>query len=154
MNFERLDMPFSNEVYSEDDLPEDVQAALEIYDGVDFEIEEDIIGFERQIVLLEHFDTQTCYVARYDDGEICAVASIDESRTDGVMWVQGIAVQPDLRGEGVGHEFAEFVVDLAKKQGKDRIGSRAVLSALNFHRQEGFVQADDDPHRPLMYKYL
>lgn len=136
------------------DLNADASTALSIYGAIDFGLGERSIGIDRQLALLEHFDDQTCFVARDDSGEICAVASVDESRPDDTLWVHGLAVDSDVRNEGIGHEFAEYLTDLARRQKRGCIGSRAVLSSVRFHLNEGFIQADNDPKIPLMYKYL
>lgn len=154
MEFNRLDLPPSDQVNGTDNLNQDAITALTIYGTIDFDLPDDLAGLDRQLALLEHFDDQTCFVARDDRGEICAVANVDESRPDGTLWVHGLAVDCDMRNEGIGHEFAEYLTDLAIKQGRRRIGSRAVLSSVRFHLNEGFVQADNNLKIPLMYKYL
>lgn len=157
--FERMSMPLSYIVGSANDFHPDEIAALDIYNGIrhdDFpddinDIEEPLF---RHLLLLEKFDDQSCFIGRDENGEICAVASVDDTRTDGTLWVNGIAVHPDSRGQGTGHDFCGFLADIAKAQGKSRLGGRALASSLGFHLSEGFYVADDNPDLMLVYKDL
>lgn len=148
-------MPLSYIAGSLRDFHEDEIAALDIYDEIpDKDIPRHLSGIIRYLRLLEEFDDHSCFVGRDEDGEVCAVANIDELQNDGTLWIKGIAVHPEYRGQGIGHEFIEYLSELARQQGKQRLGSRAVLSSVDFHRQEGFTQEDNHPSLPLMHKYI
>lgn len=157
--FERMSMPLSYNLADADDFHPDEVTALEIYDGIKHhdipdDIPHDWDGLYRQMMLLEKFDDQTCFIGRDDEGNICAVASVDELRRDGTLWVNGIAVDPEYRLQGVGHEFVQYLEELAKKRKMNRLGGRAVAGFLGFHLSEGFYVADNDPEIPLVYKDL
>jgi|GEM_PF-3666223 len=158
MDIFRYDMPHSDEVDSTRHLPELAQLALEIYGIIDFDLDPELSDEERTLRLLEHFDDQECYLMTDEDGEIVAVANIEEQYHDEpTLWTQGLAVAPKYQGAGIGSEFAEYLENVAKQRGLRRLGSRATKTSVNFHMQIGFAPYDDpDPitGKILMYKYI
>lgn len=154
MEIERLEMPLRDEVSSIDELNEDELAALRIYLEIGHYFPDDFTRDDMIIDILEHFDTQECYVARDDMGEICGVAGIDSNYSDEEFRIHGIAVHPDYRRMHVGRDLMNFLGSLARERGKKHMGLIAMKSSVTFHESQGFTQIDGGHGLPVMRKTL
>lgn len=158
MDVFHYEMPDSREVDSVRCLPELARRVLEIYGIIDFDLDPELSNEEKMLRLLEHFDDQECYLMTDEEGEVVAVANIEEQYNDEpTLWTQGLAVAVEHQGTGIGSEFAEYLESMARQRGLKRLGSRATRTSVNFHIQIGFAPYDDpDPitGKILMYKHI
>ena len=97
---------------------------------------------------------RTCYVARDEQGDICAMSAYDIQSSGG--WISAIAVDAESRNAGVGTEFINFLSDVTRQRQLGCLGLRSVPTAIPFYRKLGFSEDVDDPYpdAPLMRKYL
>lgn len=151
--FEKFDMTPSNDVIDIDDLTEDALAVVDLIRQIRMTPD----SSEPSVLdTLADFDGQTCLVARDDEGEICAAANIRLEPEHNQMWVQQLAVDPDYRGQGLGTEFVDHIVNLARVTQLSKIKSRAAYTAIAAHYSWGFREDEDQrpSNTPIMYRYL
>lgn len=107
--------------------------------------------------LLEKFEQQSTFIARDqdEDNEIVAVANVRFEQDQ--AFIEGIAVHPDWRHEGVGRELMTFIEEQGRQRQLGSVALRSVTSALVIYERLGYeyVNPDDaDARLPLMRKYL
>ncbi|HEX4427725.1 MAG TPA: GNAT family N-acetyltransferase [Frankiaceae bacterium] len=93
----------------------------------------------------------TGHFAAYLEHEVVGVATVfEEPEADGpgVWRLRGMAVDPAVRGQGVGSAIVERVRDFVTRSGGGLLWCNARVSAEGFYRSLGFVAVSepwDDP---------
>jgi GNAT superfamily N-acetyltransferase len=88
----------------------------------------------------------TGHFAGYLDHEVVGVASvIEEPEADGPgLWrLRGMAVDPAVRGKGVGSALLARARDFVTRSGGGLLWCNARVSAEGFYRAEGFVTVSE-----------
>lgn len=130
---ERYDIPPEEELQGDPTLKRVLRLyAMALRDNVDGGLNHagDVIDlFE----VYDEIHDQSCAVAKDESGRIIGVASYDLDRK--TPFLEGIAVDPAARRNGVAGELARFVFDEAKSRGIHEIHSRSQPSSLEANQR-------------------
>ena len=106
--------------------------------------------------VVEHARTRTSYVVRDPYHNIAGLALYEprdtpEHRTPNVAWLDVLAVQPRLRGMGVGRYLIDHLVEEAASAGARaiRLRARDDERVVRFYLNNGF-EIEDDQYTPFM----
>lgn len=88
------------------------------------------------------------FLMAYDGAELAGL--IETSEEAGYLWVENIAVRPDLQGRGIGQSLLDLAEAQARAAGLPEVRlltNAAMATNIGFYQSQGFVAAPPEPFR-------
>lgn len=156
--FREYPLPVDTVYESLYDVPDDVQAILDIYEGIKGCLSVKEVGRVNDL-LLEDFADQQCFIAEEvdeDETVIIAVANYRKNLKRNFGYLEGLAVEHESRKQKIGAYMLENIIEETKKSGIREVRLSSVRTAISFYQQNGFniIDGNEKAIYPVMSRFI